>query len=214
MHSQPFSVSPRTLCTGCGETHREEEGASPRPQTAPAGGTARHTQLTSPRAFQGRPVARVRTPQTILGLSLCPAGQNGLGQSDSQGNSGHQGLCKATWEVCDPSVQEAGAAPVLGHILPSPHPHASVPGAQGAWGRSVWPWKGCQDSRPLCCAQDYESEKPLRSQHRCKLPRVSLQAGAWVQVHLTQRSRDLDPETKRHSSFIGSVDRGICRNLQ
>ena len=134
MHSQPFSVSPRTLCTGRGETHREEEGASPRPQTAPAGGTARHTQLTSPRAFQGRPDARVRTPQTILGLSLCPAGQNGLGQSDSHGTSGHQGLCKATWEVCAPSVQEAGAGPVLGHVLPSPHPHASVPGAQRACG--------------------------------------------------------------------------------
>ena len=97
-------------------------------------GTARHTQLMSPRAFQGRPDARVRNPQTILGLSLCPMSQNGLGQSDSQGTSGHQGLCKATWEVCAPSVQEAGAGPVLGHVLPSPHPHASVPGAQRACG--------------------------------------------------------------------------------
>ena len=32
-----------------------------------------------------------------------------------------------------------------------------------------------------------------------------LQARAWVQVHPTQRSRDLDPETKRRSSFIGPV---------
>ena len=61
-------------------------------------------------------------------------GQNGLGQSDSQGTSGHQGLFKATWEVCAPSVQEAGAGPVPGHVLPSPHPHASVPGAQRACG--------------------------------------------------------------------------------
>ena len=30
-----------------------------------------------------------------------------------------------------------------------------------------------------------------------KLLRVSLQAGAWVQVHQTHWSRDLDPETKR-----------------
>ena len=37
MHSQPFSVSPRILCTGRRETHREVEGVSPRPQTAPAG---------------------------------------------------------------------------------------------------------------------------------------------------------------------------------
>ena len=31
-----------------------------------------------------------------------------------------------------------------------------------------------------------------------------LQARAWVQVHPTRRSRDLDPETKRLSSFIGA----------
>ena len=37
-----------------------------------------------------------------------------------------------------------------------------------------------------------------------KLPRVSLQAGAWVQVHQTHWSRDLDPETKRRGSFIGA----------
>ena len=45
-----------------------------------------------------------------------------------------------------------------------------------------------------CCAQDCESEKPLRSRHRCKRTRVYLQAQACVQVHPTQRSRDLDPE--------------------
>ena len=37
MHSEPVSVSPRTLCMGRGETPREEEGAPSRPQTAPAG---------------------------------------------------------------------------------------------------------------------------------------------------------------------------------
>ena len=31
MHSQPISVSPRTLCTELGETPREEEGAPTRP---------------------------------------------------------------------------------------------------------------------------------------------------------------------------------------
>ena len=36
-----------------------------------------------------------------------------------------------------------------------------------------------------CCAQDCESEKPLRSRHRCKHTRVYLQARASVQVHLT-----------------------------
>ena len=31
-----------------------------------------------------------------------------------------------------------------------------------------------------------------------------LQAGAWVQVYPMQQSRDLDPETKRLSNFIGA----------
>ena len=56
-------------------------------------------------------------------------GQEGLGQSDGQGASGHQGLCKATLDVCAPSVQGAEAGPVQGHVLPSLHPRASVPGA-------------------------------------------------------------------------------------
>ena len=63
--------------------------------------------------------------------------------------------------------------------------------------------KGSQD-KSLCCAQDCESEKPPRSRHRCKYTRVYLQARAWVQVYPTQQSRDLDPETKKCSSFIGA----------
>ena len=55
-----------------------------------------------------------------------------------------------------------------------------------------------------CCAQDCESEKPPRSPHRCKYTRVDLQPQAWVQVYPTQQSRILDPETKRHRSFIGA----------
>ena len=77
-------------------------------------------------------------------------------------------------------------------------------GHRGPVGWSAWPRKGCQDTRPWCCAQDCKSGKPPRSPHRWKLPRVSLQAGAWVKLHPTQRSRDMDPETKRHSSFIGA----------
>ena len=45
-----------------------------------------------------------------------------------------------------------------------------------------------------CCAQDCKSEKPPRSRHRWKRTRVFFQARACVQVHPTQRSRDLDPE--------------------
>lgn len=91
---------------------------------------------------------------------------------------------------------------------PSSPPGISVPvflGHRQPAGPPAWPWKGCQDSRPLCCAQDCESEKPPRSRHRCKHTRVYLQARAWVQVHPTQRSRDLGPETKRRSSFLGAT---------
>ena len=35
-------------------------------------------------------------------------------------------------------------------------------------------------------------------------PKGSLQSGACVLVQPTQRSKDLDPETKRRSSFIGA----------
>ena len=45
-----------------------------------------------------------------------------------------------------------------------------------------------------CCAQDCESEKPPRSQQWCKHTRVYLPPRACVQVYLTERSRDLDPE--------------------
>ena len=61
-------------------------------------------------------------------------GQEGLGQSDGQGASGHQGLCKGTWDVCAPSVQGAEAGPIPGHVLPYLHPRASVPGALKACG--------------------------------------------------------------------------------
>lgn len=58
-------------------------------------------------------------------------------------------------------------------------------------------------------AQDSESEKPLRSRHRCKHTRVDLQTRACVQVHPTQLSRDLDPEVG-----FSLVLRAVLRDLQ
>ena len=63
-----------------------------------------------------------------------PPGQEGLGQSDGQGASGHQGLCKGTWDVCAPSVKGAEAGWFLGYFLLSPHLCACVPGEQRACG--------------------------------------------------------------------------------
>ena len=134
MHSQPISVSPGTLCMGRGETPREEEGAPPRPQPAPAGAPPGTHTADVPTCLPGAARRQGQDPQTLLGLRLCPPGQEGLGQSDSQGASGHQGLCTVTWEVCAPSVLGAWAGRVPGHFLPSPHPRACVPGAQRACG--------------------------------------------------------------------------------
>ena len=64
-----------------------------------------------------------------------------------------------------------------------------------------------------CCAQDCESEKPPRSQHRCKHTRVYLQARTWVQVYPTQRSRDLDPEVGYSWDFMGR-SRGFSEEVE
>ena len=60
MHSQAISVSPRTLHGAWRDTQRGGGGTIQAPNS-PCRGAARYTQLTSPRAFQGRPDARVRT---------------------------------------------------------------------------------------------------------------------------------------------------------
>ena len=133
MHSQPVSVSSRTLCTGLGETTREEEGAPPRPHQ-PLQGHHHAQPADVPMCLPGAARCQGQDPQTFLGLRLCPLGQEGLGQSDSQGASGHQGLCTATWLVCAPSVLGAKDGRVPGHFLPSSHPRACVPGAQRACG--------------------------------------------------------------------------------
>ena len=133
MHSQAISVSPRTLHGAWRDTQRGGGGTIQAPNS-PCRGATRYTELMSPHAIQGQPDARVRTPQTLLDLRLCPPGQEGMGQSDSQGASGHQGLCTATWEVCTPSVLRAQDGRVPGHFLPSPHPRAWVPWAQRACG--------------------------------------------------------------------------------
>ena len=134
-NAQPdrFCVSQNSVHGAWIDPQRGGGGTTQSPNS-PCMGTARHTQLTSPHSFQGRPDARVRTPQTILGLSLCPTGQEGLGQSDGQGASGHQGLCKATLDVCAPSVKGAGAGWFLGYFLPSPYLCACVLGEQRACG--------------------------------------------------------------------------------
>ena len=130
--ASPFLCLPE-LCVEGVERPRERRRGYIHAPNSPCRGAARHTQLTSTCAFQGGQTPG-SGPTDLLGLSLCPAGQEWLEQSDSQGASGHQGLWKATWEVCAPSVQGAGAGRVPGHFLHSLHPCACVPGAQRACG--------------------------------------------------------------------------------
>ncbi|KAM8963806.1 uncharacterized protein AAEQ78_013166 isoform 2-T4 [Lycaon pictus] len=64
-----------------------------------------------------------------------------------------------------------------------------------------------------CCAEDYVSEEPPRSRHRCKHTRVYLQARAWIQEHPTQRSRDLGtPAFELMLSLLLTIE--LCPRLR
>ena len=131
--ARPFLCLPE-LCAWGVERHAERRrGHHPDPKQILQG---RHQVNTAdvPMCLTGAARRQGQDPQTLLGLRLCPPGQEGLGQSDSQGASGHQGLWKATWEVCAPSDQGARAGRVPGHFLHSLHLCACVPGAQRACG--------------------------------------------------------------------------------
>ena len=116
------------------ERHPERRrGHHPGPKHPLQGGRHVHT-ADVPMCLTGVARHQGQDPQTLLGLRLCPPGQDGLGQSDSQGASGHQGLCTATGEVWAPSVLMNEDGRVLGHFLPSAHPCACMPEAQRACG--------------------------------------------------------------------------------
>ena len=180
-------------------------GAPPWPQPAPAGAPPGIHTADVPTCLPGAARHQGQDPTDFTGTQAVPHRPGGVGQSDNQEASGHHGLCKATRRSVLPLSWGPGLAGFRGT---SSSPRIPVPvclGHRGPVGRSVWPWKGGQGSRPWSCAQDCKYEKPPRSQHRCKHTRVYLQAPAWVQIYPTLRSRDLDPETKRRRiSFIGA----------
>ena len=107
-----------------------------------------------PMCLTGAARRQGQDPQTLLGLRLCPPGQERLGQSDSQGVSGHQGLCTATRRSVLPLSRGPQMAELRGTSSPPRIPVPVCLGHRGPVGRSAWPWKGCQDTRPWCCAQD------------------------------------------------------------
>ena len=201
--ASPFLCLQELCARGVERPPERRRGHHPGPNQPLQGRRQAHTQLTSPRAYQGRPDTRVRTPPTLLGLSLCPAGQVGWDRVTARKPQVTRVCAKRPRRSVLPLSWGPGLAGFRGT---SSSPRIPVPvclGHRGPVGRSVW--KGGQDSRPWSCAQDCKSEKPPRSRHRCKHTRVYLQARAWVQIYPTLRSRDLDPETKRRrSSFIGA----------
>ena len=132
------NAQPARFCVIQNTVHRawrdHQRGGGGTTQAPPAPAWALQGTADVPTCLPGAARCRGQDPQTFLGLRLCPLGQEGLGQSDSQGASGHQGLCTATWEVCALSVLMNEDGRVLGHLFPSPHPRACVPGAQRACG--------------------------------------------------------------------------------
>ena len=119
--------------------------------------------------------------QAVLCCSLRPGpdGQDAGGVSGSSGSGAEH-----------PAPQSAGAST---EELPSPRVSAaSLRTLCSLYLRPSFFWFCFFISD--CCAQDCESEKPLRSRHRCKHTMVDSQTRAWVQVYPTEWSRDLDPE--------------------
>ena len=84
-----------------------------------------------------------------------------------------------------PGMAKVTVTPVSTEELPSPRVSAaSLRTLRSLYLRLsfFWFWFFISD----CCAQDCESEKPLRSRHRCKHTMVDSHTRACVQVHPTQ----------------------------
>ncbi|XP_038411039.1 uncharacterized protein LOC111098595 isoform X3 [Canis lupus familiaris] len=97
---------------------------------------------------QGRPDARVRTPQTLLRLSLCPR----PGRAWDRVTAGEPQVTRVCAKRPERSVLPLSRGPGLPGLRgPSspPRPRPVHLGHRGPAGRSAWPQRGRQDSRPL-----------------------------------------------------------------
>ena len=158
------------LCAQGAETPPEgRRGHHPGPNQPLQGRRQAYTQLTSPLAYQGRPDTRVRTPRTLLGLSPCPRARRGWDRVTARELQVTRVCEQRRGRSVLPLSRGLRMAKFRGTSSPPRIPVPVCLGHRGPVGRSAWPWKGCQDSRPLCCAQDCESEKPPRSRARWKL---------------------------------------------
>ena len=76
MHSEPISVSRRTLCRGCGETPREEEGVHPRTKQ-PLQRRCQAHPADVHMCIPGRPDARVRPHRLYWDSACAPQARSG-----------------------------------------------------------------------------------------------------------------------------------------
>ena len=94
--ASPFLCLQELCARGVERPPERRRGHHPGPNQPLQGRRQAHTQLTSPRAYQGRPDTRVRTPRTLLGLSLCPRARRGWDRvtvREPQVTKGLGGLC-------------------------------------------------------------------------------------------------------------------------
>ena len=148
-----------------------------------------------------------RTPGSGLtdftGTQPVPCRPEWAGQSDSQGASGHQGLCKVTSEVT--SLCPGGRAWPGSRALP-PLPASLCLGALGTEGLRGGQRGHGSDIRTAgpCVVPKISNPRNHQGADTDETPEGLFTSWSLVQVHQTHWSRDLDPETKGRGSFIGA----------
>ena len=138
MHSQPASVSPRTLFTGHGETPREEEGVPPRSHQ-PLQGRRQEHPADVPTCLPRVARCRGQDPTDFTGTQAVPHGPGGPGTERQPGSLRSPGSVQSDPEVCAPSVQEAMAGWVWDTSSLHCIPLTVCLGQRGPAGRSAWP---------------------------------------------------------------------------
>ena len=149
MHGQPISASPRALCKQWGQTPRKEEGALPSPYQ-PLHRCHQAHKLTCPYDFQVRPIPG-QDPHRLTGTQPIPRGPGRGWERVTAGDWWPEFMldcAKRPGRSVLPLSTEPGLAGLWGRFQPFRSEPVLLGHSRPA-GRSVWPWKGRQDSRYL-----------------------------------------------------------------
>ena len=147
MHNQPISVSPRTLCRGCGETPREEEGVHPRPKQ-PLQRRCQAHPADVHMCIPGRPDARVRPHRLYWDSACAPQARSGWNRVTAREpqvtrvcGSDLGGLCSA--------CPGGRGWPGSGALPPLPaSPCLCASGTEGLWGGQCGPGREVRAAGP------------------------------------------------------------------